>query len=543
MDSRDTTGTPPEFQALASALLGWQAALDPGAIVTKSAELGSYQSATFATSRRVPAVLKPRTVQQVQECLRIATRYRVPLYPISSGKNWGYGSRVPTADNCVVMDLGAMRAIVDFNETLGYVIVEPGVTQEQLYSFLKERNSKLWMDATGSSPHASIIGNTLERGFGHTPYGDHFSHACNLEVVLPNGELLETGFAREAAAAPVFKAGLGPGLEGLFAQSNLGVVTKMTVWLMPAPEYFEAFFFSCDQEDGLGAIVDALRPLRLNGTLRSAVHVANDYKVLQGIQQYPWTETGGAVPLGSDVMRSLRGKLRFGAWNGSGGLYGSRVQVIEARRLVRAALKSRTSRIHFLNQNRLALAGRYSKLLRLIMGIDFGRTLALVRPVFELLRGVPTDSSLASAYWRKRMPPKSPMNPDDDRCGLLWLSPVAPAEGKHAEQIAALACPILLRHKFEPALSYTLLTERALICVISITYDRDVEGEDARARACYDEVASAMTQNGYLPYRLGIQSMEIAGSNPTAAAFVRVLKNQLDPANILAPGRYQPPKQ
>ena len=69
----------------------------------------------------------------------------------------------------------------------------PGVTQEQLFSFLKERNSKLWMDSTGASPRCSLIGNTMERGFGHTPYGDHFAHTCGLEVVLPDGEVIETG--------------------------------------------------------------------------------------------------------------------------------------------------------------------------------------------------------------------------------------------------------------------------------------------------------------------------------------------------------------
>ena len=40
-----------------------------------------------------------------------------------------------------------------------------------------------------------------------------------------------------------------------------------------------------------------LRPLRLNGTLRSAAHIGNDYKVLNGIGQYPWELTGGTTPL------------------------------------------------------------------------------------------------------------------------------------------------------------------------------------------------------------------------------------------------------
>ena len=54
-----------------------------------------------------------------------------------------------------------------------------------------------------------------------------------------------------APAAPVYRWGLGPSLDGLFTQSNLGVVTRMTFWLMPAPEYFQAFFFRCDRDEAL----------------------------------------------------------------------------------------------------------------------------------------------------------------------------------------------------------------------------------------------------------------------------------------------------
>ena len=71
----------------------------------------------------------------------------------------------------------------------------------------------------------------------------------------------------------------------------------MSVWLMPAPEAFQAFFFLCKDEQGLAPILDALRPLRLNGTLRSVMHIGNDYKVLAATSQYPWEEIGGRTPL------------------------------------------------------------------------------------------------------------------------------------------------------------------------------------------------------------------------------------------------------
>ncbi len=212
--------------AYEAALGEWEKVVGKEHVITNAASLAAAETSTFATRHRIPAILRPASRAEVQECLRIANRRQTPVYPISSGKNWGYGSRVPASDGCALLDLGRLNRILDFSEELAYVTVEPGVTQAQLFAYLKEKGSKLWMDATGASPHCSMIGNTMERGFGHTPYGDHFTHCCGLEVVLPNGEVIETGFARfpSAKAAPLHRSGLGPVLDGIFSQSNLGIV-------------------------------------------------------------------------------------------------------------------------------------------------------------------------------------------------------------------------------------------------------------------------------------------------------------------------------
>jgi len=519
----------------------WVAIVGQEHVVDDRGTLEAAATATFTTRVRVPLIVRPETREQVQACMRVAHAYQVPVYPVSSGLNWGYGSRVPAADGCVVLDLRRMRRIVDFSETLAYVTVEPGVTQQQLFEFLAAEKSQLWMDATGTSPAASLIGNTMERGFGHTPYGDHFAHVCALEVVLGDGTCVDTGFARfgRTPTAPVYRWGLGPVLDGLFTQSNFGVVTRMTIWLMPAPEYFQAYFFRCDTPGDLGRVIDALRPLKLSGTLRSAAHIGNDYKVLNGLQQYPWDEVQGRTPLTPDDMRPIRQRLRIGLWNGSGGLYGTRAQVAEARRLVRRQLRGVASRLEFLDDRRLALARRFATPYRLMTGWDLSAALALLEPVYGLMRGVPTAAPLASAYWRKRMAVPADMDPDRDRCGLLWCAPVAPMEGGHSERLATLSSDVLLSHGFEPLISITLITERAITCVVSISFDRDVPGEDQRALTCYRELLARLTAAGYHSYRLGIQAMGQWHCDDSAAPLLARLKAACDPAGIVAPGRYE----
>lgn len=314
-------------------------------------------------------------------------------------------------------------------------------------------------------------------------------------------------------------------------------MTAMTVWLMPAPEYFQAFFFTAEEAGALPAIIEALRPLRMDGTLRSAVHIGNDYKILAGITQFPWEEQ---TPLSPERLDLLRRKWKFARWSGSGALYGTRAQVAEARRLVRRALKGKVEKLQFLDDRALALASRFTGAYKLITGLDLARTLQLLRPVYGLLKGIPTTHALGSTYWRKRSKIPSLPDPDRDGCGLLWTAPVAPMEGRAADEIVSLARRVLLKHGFEPQVSLTLLTERALACVVSITYDRALRGEDKKAMACYKELQSSLEDQGYYSYRLGIAGMNTVSKSPACANFLGTLKQALDPEHILAPGRYIP---
>jgi 4-cresol dehydrogenase (hydroxylating) flavoprotein subunit len=522
------------------AIKAWSDLLGEDNVTCDCPLLKNAQTATFITYQQIPAIIKPGNREEVQQCLKIANEYNIPLYAIGSGKNWGYGSRVPVRDGCALLDLSRMNRIVDFDENLAYVTIEAGVTQRHLYEFLQKQSSRLWMDATGSSPDSSLVGNIMERGFGHTPYGDRFANVCGLEVVLPTGEIVNTGFGKfvNAKTSSVYRWGLGPYLDGLFTQSNFGIVTQMTLWLMPAPEYFQAFYFSVKNHEQLPALIDALRPLRLNGTIRSAVHIANNYKVLSSIRQYPWEEAQGTTPLPPQVLEHFAKTWDFGAWNGSGGLYGSKKQVAAARDLIKKALKGKVNKLRFLDDWTIALAQRLAKPYQQITGLNLPELLKLLKPVYGLMKGIPTHTQLASAYWRKKSPPPEAMNPDLDGCGLIWLAPVAPLDGQHAMTIYEMASKTLIAYGFEPSITMTLLTERCLGCVIAIAYDRDVPEEDKKAMECYEHLLTALTVAGYYPYRVGIQSMNALTAQESYQTFMGKLKAAIDPNQILAPGRY-----
>ncbi len=189
----------------------------------------------------VSAAVAPNTAEEVSQVVRIANTFKIPIYPISTGKNLGYGGSAPNLSGSVVLDLKRMNRIIEVDDKRHFAIVEPGVAYFDLYRHIQEKGLKVWADVPDPG-WGSLIGNALDHGvgYGFGGFRDHFYSHCGMEVVLPNGEIVRTGMGALPGAKTwaEYHYGAGPYVDGLFSQGNFGVVTKMGFHLLPAPESY-----------------------------------------------------------------------------------------------------------------------------------------------------------------------------------------------------------------------------------------------------------------------------------------------------------------
>ena len=253
----------------AAALKGFAAAVGNEWLFTSEEDVDLYRDAYSQVwgepeERRASAAVAPASVEEVQAVVRVANRYRIPIYTISTGRNLGYGGSAPALSGSVVLDLKRLNRILEVSERHAYALVEPGVSYFDLYRHISERGLKVWLDCPDPG-WGSLIGNALDRGGGvtTTTFRNHFEAHCGMEVVLANGELVRTGMGAlpESKTWQQFKTGFGPAIDGIFSQSNFGIVTKMGFWLMPEPESYLNGFVHVYKYDDLIPLVDIVTHL------------------------------------------------------------------------------------------------------------------------------------------------------------------------------------------------------------------------------------------------------------------------------------------
>ena len=185
------------------------------------------------------AVARPASAREVSEIILLANRERFPVVPRGAGTGMSGGS-VP-ASGGLVLSFERMNRILEINEQNRMAVVEPGVITGDLQREVEARGL-FYPPDPASHQFCTLGGNVAEcaGGLRAVKYGVTRDYILGLEVVLPTGEIIETGARTLKSVAGYDLTRLIIGSEG-----TLGVVTKIIVKLLPLPESIKtlsAFF-------------------------------------------------------------------------------------------------------------------------------------------------------------------------------------------------------------------------------------------------------------------------------------------------------------
>ena len=508
-----TQPQPPAEASVSRALARFEQIVGQEHVLTAASDLlefrDPFQPATW-DDYTPSAVVMPESVEQIQDIVRVAAEHAVPLWTHSQGRNNGYGGAGTRVKGSVTISLRRMNRILEIDDELCFALVEPGVSFLQLYEALRDGGHPLMLSVPDIG-WGSVVGNSLEHGISYLPYGQDFMAPCGMEIVLADGDVLRTGMGALPGSRSwnLYKRGLGPTLDQLFMQSNFGIVTKMGVWLSPLPEAIMPLTIVAPKDEQLGDMVDAMRTLLLEGTLQGVPSWCNTIAIAGAVsRRSDWYDGDGPIP--DDVIDHIARELGIGRWNIRAGLWGDSAAVDYAFDKLQRAFAA-------------------------IPGVEVrgqkcrpDEVAALESPSDRVVSGVANLDHTQSSGW--------------DGGGQMAFSPVVPLRGQEVTALYRLLRPMVEAAGLDYSNILFAISARSAINVVGNSFDFTDEEATRRVYETTKHLVREAGKLGYGEYRAHLDFMDLAAeqysfNDHAYMRFVEKIKDAVDPAGILSPGK------
>ncbi|NRD74239.1 FAD-binding oxidoreductase [Shewanella sp. VB17] len=491
--------------------------------------------------KRILGVVKPKTNDELISLIKQCQKAMQAFYVISTGKNWGYGKAAPVADDNLLIDLSLMNQIHDYDEQLGVVEIGPGVTQGQLAAFLTDTP---WMvDCTGAGPTTSIMGNVLERGFGHGAQGYRSRHFTITEYILANGEQKSL----DTQPRYVGRAGHGAGITELFTQNNIAVVTKIRFELSLKQKQSLRCLVRLKNVEDIGAYIDILRQLKAENTLDTLPHIGNNYRMLSMVSQFDFSQWDPRLGVLKEDVAQLEKQHKIMPWTAAFVVSGEpNVAKAKARR-IKLALRSMAD-VKVISLSRLIKVDRLLEnamplFKHSIRYVKFQEQMSQFTRAMIMFEGNPDPMALKGCYWRNQQPHSiENMDPIDNDCGFYWIAPTLPMLGEEVNACVTQTETLFQEYGFEFGITLTSVTAHMCQAIISLYYDVSVPEEQQRAKVLIHRLRRLYTENKWQCYRRAVDEMPFSLSqelDQDALELKGQIKDALDPHNLINAGRYQ----
>ncbi len=269
----------PDAQTLAKrvSIVAAMRAIVPGeGVIDNPDALRPYESDGLTAYRQPPMlVVLPETVEQVSAVLRWCHAENVKVVPRGSGTSLS-GGALPLAD-AVLLGMGKFKRVIEIDYADRVAVVQPGVTNLAITQAVENRGFYYAPDPS-SQIACSIGGNVAENSGGvHClKYGLTTNNVLGVELVLMDGEVVRLG-GRHLDTSGLDLLGVIVGSEGL-----LGVVTEVTVRILPRPEAARAVLVGFPDAELAGAcvaqvIAEGIIPAGMEMMDRPAIHAAEAF--------------------------------------------------------------------------------------------------------------------------------------------------------------------------------------------------------------------------------------------------------------------------
>ena len=262
-----------------SCITALQAIVGKDNVMTSPEDLFCYSyDATPGFSHMPEAVVVPANTAEVSKVMALANEHRIPVYPRGAGTNLSAGT-VPTKGGIVLL-MTKMNKILEIDPTNLTATAEPGVVVVELNKAV-EKFGLLYPPDPGTLTTATMGGTVAENsgGLRGLKYGVSKHYIMGLEIVLADGRILNTGGKNVKDVAGYDLTKLFTGSEG-----TLGVVTKIMVKLVPAPEARKSMLATFSNLDDAGKaitniigskIIPATLEIMDNATIRTVEDYAH----------------------------------------------------------------------------------------------------------------------------------------------------------------------------------------------------------------------------------------------------------------------------
>jgi FAD/FMN-containing dehydrogenase len=218
-------------------------AVDPKRVTDRDFDIVAYsRDLSPARQKMATHIVMPESRDEVRKILRVASDNNVPVY-VRGGGTSHWDAYLPQEPG-ILLDMSLMNQILEINDRDLTATVQPNCTWAKLDQELRKRGLTYLCSEAGG-PAMTIGGSVMKAGGGpHSTakFGFHGNQdIISLEMVLPNGDVVETGSAAWPSAGKFKRQCVGPDLAGLFigAEGILGICTEITLRIRPATDIKE----------------------------------------------------------------------------------------------------------------------------------------------------------------------------------------------------------------------------------------------------------------------------------------------------------------